>query len=76
MTTTKLFMNGRSQAVRLPKECRFEEDEVEIKKIGDMVILVPKDKVLEIFQKSFDKFPKDFRIKREKDYPKERESLN
>ena len=37
----KLFWNGRSQAVRLPKEFRFQGDEVEIRKEGDAVILEP-----------------------------------
>lgn len=37
----KLFQNGRSQAVRLPKEFRFEGDEVEISRKGDSVILQP-----------------------------------
>ena len=37
----KLFWNGRSQAVRLPKEFRFEGDEVEIHREGDAVILSP-----------------------------------
>ena len=37
MMTAKLFENGRSQAVRLPKECRFRGDEVAINKIGDML---------------------------------------
>ena len=37
----KLFENGRSQAVRLPKEFRFEGDEVIIRKEGDAVILEP-----------------------------------
>ncbi len=41
MKTAKLFMNGRSQAVRLPKEFRFEGDEVYIKKIGASVVLIP-----------------------------------
>ena len=40
-TTAKLFKNGSSQAVRLPKACRFEGDEVIVKRFGDMVILVP-----------------------------------
>jgi antitoxin VapB len=40
-TTAKLFKNGSSQAVRLPKECRFDGDEVVVKRFGDMVILVP-----------------------------------
>jgi antitoxin VapB len=39
--TAKLFMNGRSQAVRLPKEFRFDGGEVYIKKVGDAVILIP-----------------------------------
>ena len=43
MMTAKLFENGRSQAVRLPKECRFASDEVAVNKIGDVVILMPKD---------------------------------
>ena len=37
----KLFWNGRSQAVRLPKEFRFTGDEVEIRRDGDAVILEP-----------------------------------
>ncbi len=37
----KLFENGRSQAVRLPKEFRFEGDQVMIRKEGDAVILEP-----------------------------------
>jgi antitoxin VapB len=37
----KLFKNGRSQAVRLPKEFRFEGTEVRIRKIGERVILEP-----------------------------------
>lgn len=38
----KLFMNGRSQAVRLPLECRFDDaNEVLIQKVGDRVILRP-----------------------------------
>jgi antitoxin VapB len=37
----KLFTHGRSQAVRLPKEFRFDGKEVRISKIGDRVILEP-----------------------------------
>ncbi len=42
MPTARLFTNGNSQAVRLPKEFRFEGDEVIIKKVGGAVILLPK----------------------------------
>jgi len=58
--SAKIFMNGQSQAVRLPKECRFEESEVLIKKIGSLVILYPKSAVGDIFAGSLDKFPADF----------------
>lgn len=40
-TRAKLFTNGRSQAVRLPREFRFEGKEVAIRKEGDVVILEP-----------------------------------
>jgi antitoxin VapB len=39
--TAKLFTNGNSQAVRLPREFRFQGDEVRIRKQGDAVILEP-----------------------------------
>jgi antitoxin VapB len=41
MTTAKLFQTGRSQAVRLPKEFRFEGKEVYIKRVGNGVLLLP-----------------------------------
>jgi antitoxin VapB len=37
----KLFQNGRSQAVRLPKEFRFEGDRVRIRRVGQGVLLEP-----------------------------------
>ena len=56
----KLFENGRSQAVRLPKEYRFEGDEVRINKIGDIVILVPIKSKWDNFLKAVDMFSDDF----------------
>jgi len=44
-STAKLFLHGRSQAVRLPKEFRFEGTEVRVSKIGDKVILEPMEKL-------------------------------
>lgn len=44
MHTAKLFKNGRSQAVRLPKAFRFEGDEVYIQRAGQAVMLIPKEK--------------------------------
>ena len=39
--TAKVFMTGRSQAIRLPKEFRFKSNEVRIRKEGNAVILEP-----------------------------------
>ncbi|MCM1166651.1 MAG: type II toxin-antitoxin system VapB family antitoxin [Lachnospiraceae bacterium] len=60
METAKVFQNGRSQAVRLPKEFRFDCDEVVVKKLGDMVLLYPEDKALDIFKESIGGFTDDF----------------
>lgn len=60
MLTAKIFENGRSQAVRLPKEYRFKEDEVAINKIGDIVFLLPKEDKWAGFLESFKYFTEDF----------------
>jgi len=49
METAKIFNNGGSQAVRLPKDCRFEESDVYVVKIGSVVILSPKNNDWEDF---------------------------
>ena len=41
MATARLFQNGRSQAVRLPKEFRFRGDAVSVRREGEAVILEP-----------------------------------
>ena len=60
INTAKIFINGRSQAIRLPKEYRFNGNEVYINKIDDIVIIIPKTKRMKILQKSLEKFTKDF----------------
>ncbi|MEA1958574.1 MAG: type II toxin-antitoxin system VapB family antitoxin [Chloroflexota bacterium] len=73
MTLAKLFTNGRSQAVRLPKGYRFKnDDEVVIKKIDGIVMLIPKSRLMDAFTKSLDEFPEDFAIDRSNDVPQER----
>ena len=52
MLTAKLFTNGKSQAVRLPKEYRFTGSEVGIARVGEMVILYPQGKAWDIFDTS------------------------
>ena len=65
MLKAKLFKNGMSQAVRLPKEFRFEGDEVYIKKQGSAVILLPKDHPWEALVLSLEQFSEDFLEERE-----------
>ncbi len=60
MMTAKVFENGRSQAVRLPKECRFNTDEVAVNKIGDIVLLMPKTNKWSSFMQAIDMFSEDF----------------
>ena len=76
MMTAKLFENGRSQAVRLPKECRFSGDEVSVSKVGDAVNLLPKNNRWSGFLTSLDMFTADFMPNgREQPDAQERESL-
>ena len=60
MMTAKVFENGRSQAVRLPKECRFNTDEVAVNRIGDIVLLMPKTHKWSSFMQAIDMFSDDF----------------
>lgn len=60
MRTAKLFNNGRSQAVRLPKEFRFEDSEVYIKKFENIVILFPKNDPWASLINSLENFSDDF----------------
>ncbi len=58
--TTKVFMNGRSQAVRIPVEYRFEESELFINKIGDTLMLTPKSSLVRTMEQGIDMIPEDF----------------
>lgn len=60
MLTAKLFVNGSSQAVRLPKEYRFAGTEVYAQKIGDTVVLVPKEKAWKTFLEGINGFTDDY----------------
>jgi len=60
MKTAKLFQNGQSQAVRLPKAFRLPGDEVYIKKIGNAVILLPLQQSWETLFESLPLFSEDF----------------
>ena len=68
----KIFMNGRSQAVRLPKECRFNSDEVWVQKQGDKVILSATEPGWDEFFDMAPVFDDDFLSDRGDQSPQER----
>ena len=65
MQTAKLFPNGQSQAVRLPKEYRFEGDRVYIQRVGEAVVLLPYHRGWQVLFDSLGRFSADFAA----DYP-------
>ena len=60
--TAKVFQTGRSQAVRLPREFRFDTQEVFIRREGDAVILTPKPTTWEGFLEACEPLPDDFTV--------------
>jgi antitoxin VapB len=75
MKTAKLFQNGQSQAVRLPKEFRFEGDEVIIKRSGNAVVLIPSNHPWDVLANSLNKFSADFMDDRNQPTEQNREDL-
>ena len=74
MKTARLFRNGQSQAVRLPKELRFHGDTVYIKKMGNAVVLIPRQDAWRSLLDSLDMFSDDFMQGRQQPEAQIRES--
>ncbi|MGE5893762.1 MAG: type II toxin-antitoxin system antitoxin VapB [bacterium] len=75
MKSAKLFRNGQSQAVRLPKEFRFKDDHVFVKKSGNVVVLIPAKNSWDTLIQSLDKFSDDFMTARKQPKPQKREDF-
>lgn len=73
--TAKVFVTGRSQAVRLPKAFRFNCDEVYIRREGNKVILTPKPEDWRQYFASGKRFSDDYPDQIEDTPPEERESF-
>lgn len=76
MKKAKLFKNGQSQAVRLPKEYRLKGDHVFIKKCGNTLMLIPAENSWDSLIASLDKFSDDFLTEREQPEIQKRELLD
>ncbi|MDA8089778.1 MAG: type II toxin-antitoxin system VapB family antitoxin [Nitrospiraceae bacterium] len=75
MKIAKLFKNGQSQAVRLPKEFKFQDSYVFAKKSGNVVVLIPATNSWNSLIESLDKFTDDFMSKRKQAKVQNREAL-
>ena len=75
MKKAKIFMNGQSQAVRLPKEFRFKEEEVSVQKYGEGVLILPIAKSLDDFKLSLKIFSDDFMNERDEPKMQRRDDL-
>lgn len=75
MKSAKIFKNGQSQAVRLPKECRFDDDHVLVKKSGNVVMLIPEKESWDSLVKSLERFSDDFMSERLQPETQKRENF-
>ena len=75
MKTAKLFQNGQSQAVRLPKEFRLPGNEVYVKKMGSAVVLLPQEQSWDSLFDSLTHFSNDFMDRRRQPRPQKRDRL-
>jgi antitoxin VapB len=75
METAKLFQNGKSQAVRLPKEFRFKSDRVYLKRMGNAVILLPYGAPWQSLVDSLPLFSSDFMQERTQPPSSDRETV-
>jgi antitoxin VapB len=75
METAKIFMNGRSQAVRLPRQYRFAGSQVLVKRVGEGVLLLPFQEPWETLVSSLEMFSDDFMVTRHQPGQAEREAL-
>jgi antitoxin VapB len=73
METAKVFRSGNSQAVRLPKEFRFGEDRVYVRRLGNAIVLLPYGDPWRPLLDGVTRFSDDFMQAREQGQVEERE---
>ncbi len=75
MTVAKVLLDGKKQSVVLPENYRVEGDEVYVKKVGNAIVLLSKDKPWQLLIESLDFFSDDFMNEREQPKTSERERI-
>jgi antitoxin VapB len=74
--TAKLFLSGRSQAVRLPKQYRFRGEEVVVKHFGNGVLLLPIDDPWQMLETGLDAFEPGFVLSRDQPEQQIRDAID
>ena len=72
----KLFQSGRSQAVRLPKEYRFQGSEVAVKHFGNGLLLLPIEDPWQMLEAGLEAFEPGFVLSREQPEQQMRDAIN
>jgi antitoxin VapB len=75
MDTAKIFKNGKSQAIRLPKEYRFQGSKVYVKQVGNAVVLIPEHDSWQTLIESLAQFSDDFMLDRQQPPTQERDGV-
>ena len=75
MDTAKLFSSGRSQAVRLPKDYRFQGSEVAVKHFGNGVLLLPIDDPWATLEAGLESLEPGFVLERQQPDEQQREAI-
>ena len=75
MDTAKIFQNGKSQAIRLPKEYRFQGTRVYVKRMGNAVVLIPEHDSWQTLVESLHQFSDDFMNERQQPPAQDRAEL-
>lgn len=75
MITAKLFKNGSSQAVRLPKQFRFNGTEVYLKKEGEVLLLMPKKSGWQSLKAALSEFTPDLKLERKQPRAQKRAAI-
>lgn len=60
MITAKVFKSGNSQAIRLPKQFRLDSDEIAINRVGNVLVMIPKDDPWSLFSQGIKEIGDDF----------------
>ncbi|MFN7739339.1 MAG: antitoxin [Cyanobacteriota bacterium] len=76
MDTAKLFLSGRTQAVRLPKQYRFPGHEVAVKHFGNCVLLLPIDDPWQMLEAGLQAFEPGFVLSRDQPEQQRRDAID